>query len=451
MNILLVYPKIEDYTSFWFPHLGLGYLASVLTKQGHKVQIVDFIADNSADKSFIGNLRNIDLVGVTATTSEINAANKICQMVKRTNSAIHTIVGGAHITALPQETLCQFHDIDFGIISEGENSLPAIINVLSSGGDPKGIRGVVLRDNGNIVVNNNPNMVNDLDGIPRPAWEKFKLSLYRGSLKNRRSLELPIITGRGCPFQCVFCQRLSGNMVRYRNIDNIMEEIEYDISIGAKSLFFCDETFTLNRNRVIAICEEIIKRGIHRKIEWNCQTRVDTVDEKVLSLMKKSGCTTVGFGVESGNDEILKASKKGFSVSKVREAFYQAKKIGLRTYMFLIFGLPNETIRSIEDTIKLTLEVNPDYITIGILVPFPGTEVFNMALRGEGGLHIADQNWDNFGKQMGNAIKMKQLPGNLLKTYQRIAYRKFYLRPSRIMNIFGLASLKGLYSWLFKA
>lgn len=450
MNILLVYPKIDDYTSFWFPHLGLGYLYSVLAKANHKVEILDLVVEKNGYRVLADKLKSFDLLGVTATTSEIFSANHICAMAKKINPKLITVVGGAHTTALPKETLLQFPDIDIAVKSEGENSLPDIIDRISSSKSLHGIKGIAFRDGGKIVFNEEMNLVENLDSLPFPSWERFDLRRYKGSLESRNLLELPIITGRGCPFHCVFCQRTSGQKVRYRSVDNVIEEIKYDISLGAKSLYFCDETFTLNKKRTISICEEILKQGLNKKIRWNCETRVDVVDEEMLVMMRKAGCTTVAFGVESGNDHVLNTSKKGFKVETIKKAFLMAKKARIRTYMFLIFGLPEETRETIMDTIRLTSKINPDYITIGILVPFPGTEVYRMASEGVGGLIIKNHDWSKYGKQMGQAIGLRHLPQEELKKLQSFAYRKFYLRVSRIKNIFGLASFKGLFSWIFK-
>ncbi len=450
MNISLVYPKIDDYTSFWFPHLGLGYLYSALAKRKHNVEIIDLVAQKEGYRVLADKLKSFDLLGVTATTSEIFSANNICSMAKKINPRLITIVGGAHTTALPKETLLQFPDIDIAVKSEGENSLPDIVDRIGLGRSLHGIKGIAFRDGDKIVLNEELNLVEDLDSLDFPFWKAFDLRRYKGSLESRHALELPIITGRGCPFNCVFCQRLSGQRVRYRSVGSVIEEIKYDISLGAKSLYFCDETLTLDKKRTITICEEILRQGLNKKIIWNCETRVDVVDEKTLVMMRKAGCTTVAFGVESGNDHVLNASKKGFKVEDIKKAFLMAKKAGLKTYMFLIFGLPEETRDTIMDTIRLTFEINPDYITIGILVPFPGTEVYNMARQGRGGLVINNYDWRKYGKQMGQAIELKHLSQDELRKLQSFAYRKFYLRASRIKNIFGLASFKGLFSWVFK-
>ena len=450
MNILLVYPKIDDYTSFWFPHLGLGYLCSVLAKKNHKVEILDLVVQKNGYQVLADKLKCFDLLGVTATTSEIFSANYVCSMAKKINPKLITVVGGAHTTALSKETLLQFPDIDIAVKSEGENSLPDTIDRINSNNSLHGIKGIAFREDGKVILNEEMNLVEDLDTLPFPSWERFDLRRYKGSLESRNLLELPIITGRGCPFCCVFCQRLSGQKLRYRNVDNVIEEIKYDISLGANSLYFCDETFTLNKDRAISICEEILKQGLNKKIIWNCETRVDVVDEEVLLMMRKAGCTTVAFGVESGNDRVLNASKKGFKAEDIKKTFFMAKKAGLKTYMFLIFGLPEETRETIMDTIRLIFEINPDYITIGILVPFPGTEVYNMAKEGLGGLILKNRDWRKYGKQMGQAIELRNLPQDELRKLQSFAYRKFYLRASRIKNIFGLASFKGLFSWVFK-
>lgn len=445
MRVALVYPPIDIYTSYWLPHLGLGYLAAVLEKAEHEVEVIDCVAE----KLTIGDLSlklsefKPQVVGITATTCEISDASEVAKMVKEINPEITTVVGGAHVTALPKKTLEEFPHFDVGIFSEGEMSFVALAEKLEKKKGFRGIPNLAFRENSRIVLGPSE-YLKDLDSLPFPAWEKFDLTKYKGVLGFFKKLELPITSGRGCPHRCVFCQRAMGGLVRLRSPKNVILEIERGIALGAKTFNFCDDTFTVAKGRVLEICQGIVDRGLQESISWVCETRVDSVDGETLIAMKRAGCKLTQFGVESGDPKVLKHSNKKITLPQVRAAFSLSRKIGLKTYMFLIFGLPYETEDSIKRTIDFLMEVAPDYVTIGILVPFPGTEVLEMAKKNIGGLELVTRDWDDFQKQFGQAIRLKNLPSAKLQSYQSLAYRRFYLRPSRIINLFKLASFGGI-------
>ena len=268
---------------------------------------------------------------------------------------------------------------------------------------------------------------------------------YKGVWGLRKKLEFPLLSGRGCPYQCVFCQRVLGSKVRLRSVSNVVDEIEYDLELGAKSIFFVDETFTISKKRTIDLCNEILQRGLNDEISWWFQTRVDLVDREILSKVKEAGCRLVNFGVESANSEILKKIKKDVTIAQTKKAFKVAREVGLKTEMNLIFGLPYDTTDTITESINLMMQINPDYVTIGILVPFPGTEVSLMAKKGEGGLKLISTDWGTYGKQLGSALELDSINRSELNMYQSKAYSKFYFRPSRIRNLFELVSFTGIY------
>lgn len=451
MRILLAYPPLNEHTSYWLPHIGLGYLAAVLAKN-HDVCIKDCVAERVGfDKfrEFVSRNR-FDLVGITSTTYEISNAHKIAEIAKAEIPSTVVVVGGPHSTALPEQTLKEFQYFDIAVAGEGEKTVEEIACNIEAKKPLSGIRGIAYRDNGKIKVNDKREFINNLDDLPIPLWEKFPLEKYHGYLGLIKKKELPILSGRGCPNQCVFCQRASGSKPRLRSVKSVVDEIEYDIKCGARSLAFCDETFTLFKERTKEICEEIIRRGLNKKISWHCETRVDRIDKETLMKMKEAGCEMVAFGVESGNDFILQKAKKGISTAQIRRAFIFAKEVGLKTYMFLIFGLPYETEKTVKDTINLMMEVDPDYVTIGILVPFPGTEVFEMASKGEGFIKILSNNWNDYGKQIGKSLELETITSKRLRELQSQAYSKFYLRPSKIRNLLELASFKGILQMLIQ-
>jgi radical SAM superfamily enzyme YgiQ (UPF0313 family) len=435
---------VEGYTKYWIPHLGLGYLAGMLAKHDYDFEVIDCVAEKLPLPKLGDILKKIqiDMLCVTATTPEIINAHEVCHIAKSINPRALTIVGGPHTTALPKETLEEFPFFDIAVAGEGEYTL---LKILKREVPCSEIPGIAYRKNGKLFQNPPAAEIEQLDEISFPHWSAFPLKKYKGLLKFFKGLEFPIITGRGCPYRCIFCQRALGQKVRFRSVESVIEEIKYDISLGAKSLYFCDESFSINKNRAMEICKRIQKQGLNKKISWSCETRVDLVDEELLLEMKRAGCELLSFGVESGNEEILKTSQKGITLNQVDRAFYFAKKVNLKTYMFLIFGLPGETEETIGETTNLIKKLNPDYLTIGILVPFPGTRVYEMAEQGIGGLKLSGDRWADYSKQIGRAIELETIAIEKLRLYQTKTYVKFYFRPGRILNLLKMASISGIF------
>jgi len=451
IKFLLIYPPLKSHTAYWLPHLGLGYISAILAKNGYKTEVIDTVInrwDFCDFEIFFRKIINPDAVIITATTSEIYSAHKIASIVKKRNKQIITIVGGPHTTALPKKTLEQFKDFDIAAFGEGELTILDIAEKLKNKQPMKLVNGIAYRSGEKIVLNQKKMPITNLDKLPFPEWNKFPLQKYRSILDFKKVIEFPIITGRGCPNHCIFCQNVLGHKVRYRSIKNIINEIEYNIKLGAQSIYFCDETFTLNKSRTKKLLKEMIKRYIGKRIFWHCETRVDSVDEELLLLMKKAGCRMVGFGVESGSDYILKKTKKGITKAQIINAFNLTKKVGIKTYMFLLFGLPYETRETIKQTINFMMDTNPTYVSIGLLVPFPGTEVAEMAKSGKGEIKLLSTDWKDYEKQSGDSLIINSLKNNDHKKLQIKAYMKFYLRPSRISNLFEFVNLRGLVRFI---
>jgi anaerobic magnesium-protoporphyrin IX monomethyl ester cyclase len=447
MRFLLVYPPLDSHTRYWHPHLGLGYLSAVLEAAGHETEVADAVAEGWGIGAFserFDRMRRPDAVLITATTSEISGAHDVASVVKAASRDIVTVVGGPHATALPEATLRQYPDFDIACIGEGELTVRELAQALEGGNPLKAVKGIAYRQGGEIVVTPCRDSIGDLDALPFPRWEGFPLARYSALMGLKPGLELPVMSGRGCPNRCVFCQRALGSTVRVRSAANVADEVDRDVALGAKSIYFCDETFTLSKKRTVALMQELMRRGLEKKVSWHCETRVDSVDAETLRLMRQAGCRMVAFGVESGSDRVLKEAGKAITSEMVRAAYKAAKEAGLLTYMYLIFGLPYETEESVKETVGLLMEADPDYVTIGILVPYPGTEVLAMAERGLGGLRLLSSDWRDYSKQSGKALELESLPAARLRRLQSEAYVRFYLRPSKIRRLLEMASLSGM-------
>ncbi len=439
MKLVLIHPPaktvVEKKDIPNYQHIGLGYLASYLENAGIEVKVIDAKLERLPLEKVVEMtlLEEPDVIGITAMTHEINRANETAISIKKYIDNALFIIGGVHVTALPRETLSAYNVFDIGIMGEAERKLQKLVEAMSQGKrDFSDIDGIVYRNGTSIMLNKEENWIQDLDSLPFPAWHHFpKATVYR------------IITSRGCPFPCIFCMRASGKTQRVRSPENVVREIEYVINERKpEKILFSDETFTLNKNHVNKICDLLIEKNLHKKIKWVSTTRVDVVSLELLGKMKSAGCCGIEFGVESGNEKVLRTIRKNIHMDQARKAIYFAKKVGLHTEAAFILGHPNETIDTAYDTINFAAQLNPDILQIGIMVPYPGTEVAKMAERGEGGYKILSNDWSDYNKQLGNALELDSLSRADLEKLQLIGYLKLFVFNRRLLGL-----LKFIFSY----
>jgi radical SAM superfamily enzyme YgiQ (UPF0313 family) len=301
------------------------------------------------------------------------------------------------------------------------------------------IAGLSFRDESGEIVHNPPRPLHqDLDGIPFPAHHLFKIERYTNLQPLTDGLDpkaraYTIVTSRGCPYNCIYCSKaITGRIWRPRSPENVVAEWRWLVrELGATEIGVTDDTMTLDLERAKTICRMLISEGLNT-VPWITIHGINArnTDEELLRLMKQAGCKRVGFGVESGNQDVLDSIKKQQTVDEVRRAFANAKKAGLETMGFFIFGLPADTEETMEDTIRLALELDPELANFMIAAPFPGTEMYDMVLR-EG--HLFSHDWRDFAIHDEKArFEIGDLPAELVERKWREAYRRFYLRPSRL-------------------
>lgn len=408
VDVLLINPpyvRSSDYrgslkhAGSLLPPLSLGYLAAVLRKEGYSVKIIDGLFESTLHSYSWQDLReNVEkisptIVGITSMTPTINLAAKTAQIVKEVNPKIITVLGGSHVTALPKKTMLEFTSFDYGIYGEGELSLPKLVESVLARQKPSRIKGLIYRT-GNGVKYSQCEYIKNLDELPLPARDLFPpLTEYRSSIANyRRKPATNMITSRGCPFNCAFCSKpIFGRKFRAHSSSRVLFEIEHLIDkYGIKDIQFFDDTFTLDRNRLVEICQGIIDRGLD--ITWNCMTRVDCVDRETISLMKRAGCYMIAYGIESGSPRILERMGKNITKEQVRRAVKAAKENDVEVRGFFMLGFPGETINDIRKTIEFAKELNVDMAQFMLTTPYPGTPLWEIALT-EGTLNLE---WENF-------------------------------------------------------
>ena len=419
----------------WYrmPLLGLGYLAGYLREKGISVRIVDALFDRLSMEETVSRIAAASpkLVGFTAMTHEIDRAAKAARKVRLQLPKVRTVVGGPHCAALPLRTLQEYKCFDFAAVGEGERTLYELYDALfihTSKPERKpfeSIPGLAFRRGDEAKVNDRGPWIEDLDSLPLPAWDLYgRADVYQ------------IFASRGCPYQCIFCMRVLGERVRYRSARNVVDEFEAVVErFGPKRIDFSDETFTLRREWALEICGEIIRRGLHKKVRWFANGRVDRVDEDLLRRMREAGCVRIGYGIESGNAEILKVAQKGVGIEQIEKAVATTKRAGLEMEAFYILGFPGETRETALDTIRMAARLNTTTAAFGIMVPYPGTKVAEMAANREGGYRLLSTDWSAFDKHLGNAMELETLSRRELERLQARAYLWFYLRNLRLGDL----------------
>ena len=439
--ILLIRPqtstKIEGYDNPGYPHLGLAYIAAYLRSKKLDVGIIDGKADDITNKQILEQIISIRpmLIGLTAMTHEINLVARFAKRVKTYLPSVKIVIGGVHATTLPMETMKQYTMFDFLVYGEGEITLYKLIDSLYNNAPLKELNGVVFRDGLKIVKNKEREWIENLDELPFPAWDMFK-----------RVNAYPILSSRGCPFQCIFCNRILGKRVRNRSVENVIKEIEFLIENFDISHFtFIDETFSVSNRRINQILDEIISRRINRKVTWDGQTRVDCVNLDLLKKFKRAGCTTIGFGIESGNNDILRIIKKNITKKQALNALNMAKKAGLLTNTFFILGHPFETIKSIIQTLILAIRINSNRVAFGIMTPYPNTKIFSLAKQKKAGYHLISNDWSDFNKNLGNALELNSISRRRLEIFQLVGFFLVYMFNFRIRDLFILVKINKMH------
>lgn len=412
-----------------FGRTALAYLAGYLRQfPEFEVKIIDAKFEKLSFDKVVKRVADFNphIAGFTAFTNEIKPCAYLAYKIKKNIPGIITVIGGAHVTALPIQTLKEFSSFDIGVIAEGEQTFLELCEGIRKQSELNNIAGLVFRDGNNIIQTKARERILNQDLIPMPAWDLLpKANTYW------------IHTQRGCPFKCVFCMNHNGWIARKASLDRVMDEIEYVIeTFHPEWIRFGDELFTVDMNRTMEFLDEFIKRGFGNKVKWDIQTHVNYVNYEMFKKFKQAKCTQIDLGVETGDIELLKKMGKGTDHKKIISAFVAAKKAGVTTGSFFLFGQPNETLESIIDTIKFAVKLNPDVPMFGMMVPFPGTKVAKMAAENKEGYLNLSYDWDEYRKQIGGAVTFANLSRNALEVLQLIGYVSVFLFNGRIIDFF---------------
>jgi len=424
-------------TGVWatlWPPVSLATAAAMLNDDGHQVTVVDFPAagrDLSALVEFVRYHRP-DIAIWNTGTPTLPFDLHLAGLIKSESHETITGVIGTHVTVHPDEAL-QETALDVVIRAEPENIIRNLCNNYNSTWE--NVRGISYRGRKDRNIRHNP--PEDFlapDAIPHPAWHCMDIRPYRLPLKGRPFLIVAPI--RGCPYHCSFCTApvYYGSKLRARPVENVMDEMEENITRhGVSEFFIWADTFTVNRDYVKRFCQAIKDRNL--KVSWTCNSRVDTVDTELLGMMKETGLWMISFGLESGSDAILNRMRKKIAVSQSREAVVAANRLGIKVAGHFILGLPGEKKETMEQTLALALELPLDIAQFYAAAPFPGTRLYDEALRNG---WIKNRDSARFCSQSEAVLDLPDLPADQVKTFRQYAYRRFYSRPRAIKRILSM-------------
>jgi len=429
--------------------LGLAYLAANLEFHNYPVRILDCTALDINLEEIPRELKrdHYDLIGLTILTPMYSKAKKVIQLIKEVCPQAKIIVGGAHPTILPKETLEEIKAIDYVCIGEGEHTIVELAQALEKKEDISQIHGLAFRKNEQIILTQERKLEKNLDVFPPPARhllpiEKYKLTASR---TQKSSFCPTLIVARGCPFNCSYCSRTFGKTFRRHSVKRIIQEIESLIEqYNASEINLEADNLTIDQNFLSSLCDEIIKREINQKIQWTCESRMDLINENILRKMHQAGCWQISYGVESGVQRLLDLINKEEKLEDMEKAFAITKKVGITIRGFFMLGLPTETYQESLQTIAFAKKLDPLWAQFTITTPFPGTPMFEM-LKEKGEIRTFD--WEHYNTWAGwTESEIAFLPKGRtlkeLKALQKRALVVFYLRPKVFFRF-----IKNINSW----
>ncbi len=416
------------------PSLGILFLAAVTRKYGFPTVLVDAAALNLGPDGLLMRVESErpDVLGLSATTFSIFHAAAFARRVRESLPDITVIIGGPHVSAAPLETMERFPEFDLAVIGEGEETIIEVLKAVDSGGTFDDISGIVIRHEGGITVHERRAFLSDLDTLPFPAWdllEGFPGCYPPATFKVKNLPAASLVTSRGCPNRCIFCDRsVFGSSCHAFSAEYVMAMITHLVKrFGVREFSFEDDTFITFKKRLVVICQGIISLGLD--ISWTCLGRVNSIDAETLVLMKRAGCWQISFGIESGSQEILTTIHKNVTLEQIQRAVSLCRDAGIFSKGFFIVGHPGETRETLKKSLDFALQLPLDDISVTMLTPFPGTEIYERAAE----FGAFDSDWSRM-----NLLNTVFIPHGLthedLERSQSEILKRFYLRPRIIMG-----------------
>lgn len=431
--------------------LGIAYVAASVKQAGYPVEIIDSYAEDLSINETIDRLiaSKANVIGFSVVTPTVPIVLEIAKQIRERhkNKDLIMVGGGAHCNIMPDNIL-ESKLIDIVVRREGEETFVDVLKTIQNKADLSLVKGISYCENNQFIHNPDREFVQDLETLPYPAYDLLKMHLYSAPphwLVAEPAYQM--ITSRGCPFQCTFCGiKALGKSMRYRGVENVVDEIELLIKkYSAKEIMFVDTTFPLSRENGVEFCREILKRGLEKKIKWVTETRVDVINLELLLLMKQAGCRVIGLGLETGSPRTLKRIKKGTTLDQAREAVQNCKSAGIDVYASFIIGIPGEKIDDIKQTIEFIKTLPLDFPKVNLLVPYPGSEIYEEVVQKHPEIKKEWEKFTSFGSMTKNEpiYVPDGISSEEITKLHKAAYKAIYLRPGFLFN-----HLKKMNSWI---
>ncbi|MEN6458360.1 MAG: radical SAM protein [Thermoguttaceae bacterium] len=423
--------KSSSWATPW-PPISLATLAAIAKKHG-PVCLVDGNVEKLTLEDVIRDVREqaADLIVVNTGFPSIDGDMRVAKAIKEAVPQAKVAAFGVYFTMLEREGFENYPFLDFAMLGEPEDTLDELLAAMATAKtDYSEIRGLAWRSAGAVTINAPRPLIEDLDRLPIPDRSLLKNDRYRLPHNNRTFTLIP--SGRGCPYPCVYCivNAYYGRKARKRSVDGIIREVQECVDkYGIEEFLFWEEVFTLDRDYVLDVCHAIEAAGL--KIRWAATTRVTSVEEELLRAMKRAGCYLLGLGCESGSQTILDNAKKRQTLDDTRRAVACCKKVGIETMGHFIFGLPGETRQTAEETMRFMLSLGLDYMQCYCAVPYPKTELGDLA-RANGWIR-ADR-WSQYDFGGDSIMNTDQLTCEEVTRFRQKAFRRFYLRPTYVIR-----------------
>ncbi|WP_321504057.1 B12-binding domain-containing radical SAM protein [uncultured Methanoregula sp.] len=440
MRIALLFPLwTEEYGNIshfakkagHFPPLNLAFLAAYAERKGHTVIIIDGEVEGLSINAMVERVQNFnpDLIGITATTPFYHIAVELGNALKKVINA-PICIGGPHITILKEKSFEK--SFDYAFINEADNSWNEFLDKFEKNGNIEDVKGLLLRKENEVIFTGAPTPCKDVNKIVIPARHLLKNELYNlGTIKGLKKFTT-IMTVRGCPFNCIFCStKVFGKDIRRRSPELVIREIKECIDkFGIEHFMFLDDTLTLHRQHIMDICDLIIKENLN--ITFEGSTRANLVDEELIKKMTDAGLIRLSFGLESVDETIRETMKKMVPLESYIVANKLTNKFGIETLNSCMIGLPGESYETVKKTLAfLRRSKEIKQANISIAVPYPGTELFEMAKNGENGLKLETEDFSKYRRYNAAVMTVGELSPEKLLDIQNEAFASIYLAPWR--------------------
>lgn len=419
------------------PGIGILVLAALAREKGYVVHVIDAKRAGTTNEEAARRIIALkpDVVGLSCTTISVTNGSRVAKAVKAALPGCTTIVGGAHVSAIPERTLKEFDAFDYGIAGEGEHSLFELLRRLEEGRDVRDVPGLAYRDpdaNGTVRANPRAAYVEDLDALPMPAWDlvpNFPHAFAPSMFNYRRSPVGTLITQRGCPFSCTFCDRsTSGRRGRWHSVEYVVRMMRQMADYGVKHILFYDDLFTVNKARVRQLCEAMLDHGLD--FSWSCNSHPNLLDADTMALMRRAGCWQIAYGIESGSQRVLNHVKHEVKLDRLLGTLRMTREAGLKIKGLMMCAHPTETVESLEETRQFLKTAPLDLMQLTKFTPYPGTPSYPTIH--EHGTFV--ENWESM-----NAMNFVFIPNGLdeatLERYFHRMYRTFYSRSDVLVGL----------------